>query len=118
MAHVTLVASPWPASVNSAMLWASNGLKKSSLIVTFEGGAVSVISMRPRPTLELPAHSYTEPLPLVAPLWVLFIAGSIFSQGDQEPHWWKSLMRAKIFSGEALILAALWTRNVLGLVAA
>src|SRR3989442_1087172 len=74
--------------------------------------------MRPLPTLWFPSHSYTAPLPLAAPLWVLFITGSIFSQGDQEPQLCKSLMSEKIFSGGALMLADRWTRNVSGLVAA
>src|SRR6266566_949896 len=93
IAQVTLVESPSGFSVNSAMLWPSIGLRKSSLIVTLEGEAASVISMRPLPTLELPSHSYTAPWPLAAPLWVLFIAGSTFSQGDQELQLWKSLIR-------------------------
>src|ERR1700686_1318478 len=103
MAQVTFVESPWGTSVNSAMLWPSIGLRKSSLIVTEEGGAASVISMRPFPTLAFPSHSYPAPWPLGAPLCVLFIAGSTFSQGDQEPQLWRSLMRGKIFSGGALI---------------
>src|SRR2546422_334185 len=118
MAHETFVESSLPSSVNSAMLWASNGLTKSSLITTFEGGDVSVISMRPLPTLWFPSHSYTAPLPFAAPLKFLFIAGSIFSQGDQAPQLWRSLMSGKIFSGGALMLAERWTRNVSGLVVA
>src|SRR2546428_1089949 len=118
MAHVTLVESSLESIMNSAMLWASNGLMKSSLITNFEGGDVSVISMRPLPTLWFPSHSYTAPLPCAAPLWVLFIAGSIFSQGDQAPQLCKSLMSGKSFSGGALMLADRWTRNVSGLVAA
>src|SRR3989442_7446747 len=74
--------------------------------------------MRPLPTLWFPSHAYTAPLPLAAPLWVLFIAGSIFSQGGQAPQLCKSLMSAKIFSCGALMLADRWTRNVSGLVAA
>src|SRR5712692_5909779 len=118
MAHVTFVESPLLSSVNSAMLWASNGLMKSSLITTFEGGDDSMISMRPLPTPWFPSHSYTAPLPLAAPLNVLFIAGSIFSQGDQAPQLCKSLMSGKIFSGGALMLVARWTRKVSGVVAA
>src|ERR1035441_9663359 len=90
----------------SAVLWPSHGFKKSSLIVTLEPGDVSVISMRPSPALLLPAHAYTAPLPLAAPVKVLFIAGSSFSQGDQEAQRWKSLMRSKIFSGGAWMLLA------------
>src|SRR5882724_6557048 len=66
MAHVTFVASALASSVNSAMLWPSNGLMKSSLSVTFDGGDVSVISMRPLPMFLLPSHSYTAPSPLAA----------------------------------------------------
>src|SRR5439155_3744950 len=61
--------------------------------------------MRPLPTLWFPSHSYTAPLPFAAPLKFLFITGSIFSQGDQAPHLWRSLMSGKIFSGGALMLA-------------
>src|SRR5882762_1549635 len=103
MAQVTFVESPWGSSVNSVMLWPSMGLRKSSLIVTLVGGETSVISMRPLPTLELPSHSYTAPWPIAAPLFVLFIVGSSFSQGDQELQLWRSLIRGKIFSGDALM---------------
>src|SRR5712691_4864010 len=82
MTQMTLVESPLGSSVNSTMLWASNGLTKSSLIATFEGATDSAISMRPWPTSRLPSHAYTAPLPLVTALKVLFIAGSFFSQGD------------------------------------
>src|SRR5438445_11924047 len=91
MAHVTFVESPLGSSVNKAMLWASNGLMKSSLIVTLEGGDDSAISMRPLPTSRFPSHSYTAPLPLAAPLYVLFIAGSFFSPGDHAPPLCQSL---------------------------
>src|SRR5260370_26164855 len=103
MAQVTFVASPRGSSVNSAMLCPSIGLRKSSLIVTLDGAEASVISMRPLPTLALPSHSYTAPWPIAAPLCVLLIAGSTFSQGDQEPQLWRSLIKGKIFSGGALI---------------
>jgi len=79
MAQVTCVVSPLGSSVNSAMLCASNGLKKSSLIATLDGAGASVISMRPLPALPSLSHSYTAPLPLAAPLNVRFIAGSSFS---------------------------------------
>jgi hypothetical protein len=36
MVRVTLLASPCGTIVNSAVLWPSNGLKKSSLITTFD----------------------------------------------------------------------------------
>src|SRR5262245_10025880 len=58
------------------------------------------------------------PLPLAAPLKVRFIAGSFFSYGDQAPQPCRSLIRAKIFSGGALMLAVRSTRNASGLVAA
>jgi hypothetical protein len=38
MAQVSSVVSPLGSSLNSAVLWLSNGLKKSSLIVTLDGG--------------------------------------------------------------------------------
>src|SRR5260370_16103274 len=68
MTQVTFVESPCSSSVNSATLWPSNGLIKSNLIATLEGGVTSVISMRPLPPLEFPSHSYTAPFPLAAPL--------------------------------------------------
>src|SRR5882672_317236 len=58
------------------------------------------------------------PLPVGAPLSVRFIAGSLFSYGDQVFHPFRSLMSAKIFSGGALMLAVRWTRKESGLVAA
>src|SRR5258707_599541 len=61
MAQVTFVASPLGSSVNSIVLWASNGLTKSSLIATLEGGTDSAISMRPWPTSLLPSHAYCAP---------------------------------------------------------
>src|SRR5882672_3281766 len=118
MAQVTFVAPSLGASVNSTVLWASKGFRKSSLIASFEGGTASAISIRPWPTSLLPSHEYTAPLPLVTTLKALFIAGSFFSQGDQASQRWKSLRSAKIFSGGALMLAARWTRNVSGRVAA
>ena len=57
IAQMTLVASPLVPSVNSTMLWASNGLRKSSLIASLDGGDASMISMRPCPTLLLPSHA-------------------------------------------------------------
>ncbi len=74
--------------------------------------------MRPAPTLLLPSHSYTAPLPLAAPLSVFFIDGSSFSYGDQASQLCKSLMMAKSFSGGALMLAVRSIRKVSGLVAA
>src|SRR6266481_9628493 len=118
MVQVTFVASPFGSRVNSTVLWASNGLTKSSLIATLEGATDSAISMRPWPTALLPSHAYTAPLPLVTALKVLFIAGSFFSQGDQASQRRKSLSTAKIFSGGALMFVARWIRNVSGWVAA
>src|SRR5258708_19069464 len=118
MAQVTSVAAPFGSSVNSAVLCPSIGLRKSSLIVIFEGGLISMISIRPLPTLLLPSHSYTAPVPLAAPPKERFIPGSTFSQGDQSPQLWRSLMSGKIFSAETWMSVARCTRNVLGLVAA
>src|SRR5512134_2858277 len=118
MAQVTSVASPRGTSVKSTVLFASNGLTKSSLIVTRDDGALSVISMRPLPTALLPSHSYTAPLPLAAPLKLRFIAGSLVSYGDHAVQRFRSLISAKIRSGGASILAERWTRRTLGLVAA
>src|SRR5262245_56632365 len=105
MAEVTFVpafvVSPCGVIVISAVWWASNGLRKSILKTTLDGDA-SVISIRPLPMFLLPSHSYTAPLPLAAPLYVRFIEGSFFSQGDQAPWLRKSLTNGRIFSGAAL----------------
>src|SRR5262245_21570375 len=53
MAQVTFVDSPFGSNVNSTMLLVSNGLTKSRLILTLDGGDVSAISMRPTPALPL-----------------------------------------------------------------
>src|SRR6267154_860402 len=71
MAQVTFVVSPLGSSVNSTVLWASNGLTKSSLIATLEGGTDSAISMRPWPTSLFPSHAYWAPFPLVTTLKVV-----------------------------------------------
>src|SRR5438093_3430552 len=118
MTQLTFVESPWGSSVNSTMLCVSNGLTKSSLIATLDGGTDSAISMRPWPTSLLPSHAYTAPLPLVTALKVRFMAGSFFSQGDQDSQRMKPLSTAEILSGGALMLVARWIRNVSGLVAA
>src|SRR6266513_644957 len=104
MLQVTFVESPLGSRANSAVLWPSIGLTKSSLIVTFDGGDTSIISIRPSPTLLLPCHAYAAPLPPGAPLYVRFIAGSIFSQGDHELQLWRSVISGVIFSGGALML--------------
>src|SRR5438094_9680076 len=83
LTQVTSVESPLGSSVNSTMLCVSNGLTKSSLIATLDGGTDSAISMRPWPTSLLPSHAYTAPLPLVTALKVSFMVGSFFSQDDQ-----------------------------------
>src|ERR1700730_584808 len=54
---VVAPASPCESMVNSAVLWASNGLKKSSLMTIFDGDEASRISMRPEPTFLLPSHA-------------------------------------------------------------
>ena len=50
-------ASPLGLSVNSTLLWASNGLRKSSLSPTFDGATDSVTSMLPWPTFLSPFHA-------------------------------------------------------------
>src|SRR5664279_524396 len=55
--QLTVVASACGDSVNSAVLWPSYGLKKSSLITIVDGMADSRISMRPEPTFLLPSHA-------------------------------------------------------------
>src|SRR5215475_2345474 len=52
----TLVALPCGSIVNSAVLCASNGLKKSSLMASFDGAFASRISMRPVPTFLSPSQ--------------------------------------------------------------
>jgi len=56
ISHVTFVVSPCGTKVNSAVLWASKGFRKSSLMTTLFGGGASRISMRPEPTFRLPFH--------------------------------------------------------------
>src|SRR6476660_3201314 len=46
MSQLRFVASPCGRSVNSAVLWPSNGVKKSSLMTIFDGAEVSRISIR------------------------------------------------------------------------
>ena len=74
--------------------------------------------MLPLPTLLLPSQAYMAPLPLDAPLKVRLSAGSIFSQGDQAPQLWKSLINGKIRSAGALMPAVRSMRKVSGRVAA
>src|SRR5581483_6134703 len=100
------------------MLCASNGRLMSSAIVILDGGSDSVISVRPAPTLLLPSHWDTAPLPLAGPLLVTFMAGSRCCQGDHDGQLLKSLMMAKIFSGGALMAAERWMRKSSGRVAA
>ena len=52
----TSVAPPFGSSVNSATLFALNGLKKSSLMMILLG-VVSTISMRPEPTFLFPSQA-------------------------------------------------------------
>src|SRR2546430_15527779 len=84
MAQVTWVESPWGSSVNSTMLWVSNGFTKSSLIATLDGATDSAISMRPWPTSRLPSHAYTATLPLVTALKVRFMAGAFSFPRSQD----------------------------------
>src|SRR5690242_1996279 len=50
IAHVTVVELPPGSNVNSAMLCASKGFRKSRSIRILVGGAIFAISMRPFPT--------------------------------------------------------------------
>ena len=56
IAQSTLVPSPCGVNVNSAVLCASNGFMKSSLIRILEDGSASMISIRPVPAF-LPCQS-------------------------------------------------------------
>jgi ribose transport system substrate-binding protein len=56
MAQVTFVDSLSGCKVNSTMLCALNGRSMSSFMTILDGGAESVISMRPAPTSRLPSH--------------------------------------------------------------
>ncbi|MNG14102.1 hypothetical protein D3C84_978320 [compost metagenome] len=69
MAQVTWVPLPFCGwRVNSAVLWASKGIWKSSLISTRSFGSLSVICMRPTPTSLLPCQEYAAPTPSFGPL--------------------------------------------------
>ncbi|MNG30852.1 hypothetical protein D3C85_1929930 [compost metagenome] len=57
MAQVTWVPPFFGCKVNSAVLWASKGIWKSSLISTFDAGSLRVISMLPVPTSLLPCQA-------------------------------------------------------------
>src|SRR6266480_5887826 len=57
MLHVTAVRPPSGLNANSAVLVAAKGLTNSSLIRTSSFGRLSVIVMRPSPTLPLPDHA-------------------------------------------------------------
>jgi hypothetical protein len=87
------------------MLWASNGIVKSTFIVILEGAVASVISMRPQPALLSLVHPEQAPLPHAAPPNVLFIEGSILSCGAHDGQLWKSLISPKIRSGGAWMSA-------------
>src|SRR6266850_2241265 len=90
MLHVTAVRSPSGLNVNSAVFVAANGFTNSSLIRTSSFGRLSVIVMRPSPTLLLPAHAKTAPVPAAAPSKVFRAAGSSLAHGDHASHLWKS----------------------------
>src|SRR5207245_9898944 len=91
MLHVTAVRSPSGLNVNSAVLVAAKGFTNSSLILTSSLGRLSVIVMRPSPTLLFPAHANIAPWPAGAPSNEFFAAGSSFAHGDQACQLWKSL---------------------------
>jgi hypothetical protein len=58
---------------------AIQGLKNSNLKRTSSLGRLSVIVMRPAPTLALPAHSSEEPTPAAGPANVYVAAGSFLT---------------------------------------
>src|SRR4051812_39923410 len=91
---------------------------KSSLIVTFEVGTDSMISMRPAPALLLPFQLYEAPLPEAGVLTVRCIAGSSFSQGDQLDQRLKSSIIGKTSAAGAWMVVLRSMRKLSGLVAA
>src|SRR6266478_9809244 len=111
MLHVTAVRSPAGLNVNSAVFVAAKGFRNSSLILTSSLGRLSVIVMRPSPTLLLPDHAKTAPSPAGAPSNAFFAAGSSFAHGDQASQLWKSLTCATTAGAGAAMVALRSTRN-------
>ena len=97
--------------MNSAVLVAANGFRNSSLIRTSSFGRLSVIVMRPSPTLLLPAHAKTAPVPAGAPSKVFRAAGSSLAHGDHASHLWKSFTWANTAAGGAAMVAVRVIRN-------
>src|SRR5438093_10462820 len=111
MLHVTAVRSPAGLNVNSAVLVAAKGFTNSSLILTSSLGRLSVIVMRPSPTLLLPAHANIAPWPAGAPSNEFFAAGSSFAHGDQACQLWKSLTCANTAGAGAAMVVLRSIRN-------
>src|SRR5438445_13642012 len=104
MLHVTAVRSPAGLNVNSAVLVAAKGFTNSSLILTSSLGRLSVIVMRPSPTLLFPAHANIAPWPAGAPSNEFFAAGSSFAHGDHACPSGKSLTRGRTAGAGAEIV--------------
>src|SRR6185295_19767325 len=117
MLHVTAVRSPSGLNANSAVLVAAKGFRNSSLIRISSLGRLSVIVMRPSPTLSLPAHANTAPWPAGAPSYEFFTWGSSFAHGDHTCHLWKSFTCANTTGAGAAIVVVRSIRNSDGRVA-
>src|SRR5262245_6827653 len=108
--QVTAVCSPSGLNVNSAVAVDANGFTKSSWIRISSFGRLSVMVMRPSPTLLLPDHAETAPTPAAGPLKVYFAAGSSFAQGFHVWNLRKSLTWANRATGGAAMRAVRVTR--------
>src|SRR5213594_1324557 len=111
MLHVTTVRPSSGLNVNSAVLIATNGRTNSSLILTSSPGRLSVIVMRPSPTVPFPAHAKTAPVPDGAPSNVFLADGSSFAHGDHPAQLWKSFTCANTAATGAAIVALRVIRN-------
>src|SRR6267142_2007157 len=117
MLHVTAVRSPSGLNVNSAVFVASKGFRNSSLILTSSLGRLSVIVMRPSPTLLLPAQEKAAPLPAGAPSNEFLAVGSSFAHGDQASQLWKSVTCANTAGAGGAMVARRSMRNSDGCIA-
>src|ERR1043165_1463310 len=113
----TLVLSPIGLNVKRVSFTPANGRMNSSRMRMWSFGMLSVIVMLPAPTSLLPSQANLAPLPLVAPSNVDLAFGSIFAQGDQASHLWKSFTWLKTAAGVADIVAERDTLNSDGRVA-
>src|SRR5688572_15058431 len=81
--QVTAVPDPAGAKSNTVSAVDSKGRTNASLILTCLAGWLSTMVMLPSPTLSLPDHLKTAPLPEVDPSKATLDFGSSLAQGDQ-----------------------------------